>query len=281
MDAPLFRYWQALYQSLYSRRLYVDVAKRWRGVGCLYLLLLLSIVTLPFVSRVMVSFNQYFDEKIIFPLESLPPLLIHNGQLLVAESSPYLIKNKQGEVVSIVDPTGSVSQEDSRYPNLVVLVSRDQFYWHVPCGSFFSNLSCHSILNEPVVYELGIFDPILFYFKTWLSDNHVYGFKWFVISTIYPVIICFMMGLIFSLMMVFTMLAQVFSWLILSCKLDFMRAARLLIVSSTLPLSVFMMFLAANALFQGLGVYCAIVWAVYFSFGVLSFKRESGLLVHV
>ncbi len=38
IDAPAYGYWKALYMSFYSTRLYVDVGKRWRGIGLLYLL---------------------------------------------------------------------------------------------------------------------------------------------------------------------------------------------------------------------------------------------------
>ena len=43
---------QALYASLYSRDLYRDVADNWKGIGRLYLLLLLSLTWMPSAVRV-------------------------------------------------------------------------------------------------------------------------------------------------------------------------------------------------------------------------------------
>lgn len=40
VDAPFYNYWQAIVLSFFSSRLYVDVGKRWKGLGFRYLLLI-------------------------------------------------------------------------------------------------------------------------------------------------------------------------------------------------------------------------------------------------
>ena len=65
LDAPIYNYWQALYRSFYSGRLYIDVIKRWRGFGALYLLLAISLASIPLSLRIMVDFNHYFEKKMI------------------------------------------------------------------------------------------------------------------------------------------------------------------------------------------------------------------------
>src|SRR5476651_2545843 len=51
IDAPVYGYWKALYMSFYSRRLYVDIGKRWHGFGLVYLLLAIAVLSLPFALR--------------------------------------------------------------------------------------------------------------------------------------------------------------------------------------------------------------------------------------
>ena len=57
IDSPNYTYWQALYKAFYSWWLYVDVGKRWKGYGFLYLLLAVAVFSMP------VSLKAIFDLK--------------------------------------------------------------------------------------------------------------------------------------------------------------------------------------------------------------------------
>jgi hypothetical protein len=59
-----YHYWQAFILSLYSPKLYVDVAQRWRGFGLNYLLLLVALLCIPFSIRFIANFNIYFTDKV-------------------------------------------------------------------------------------------------------------------------------------------------------------------------------------------------------------------------
>ena len=54
IDAPVYRYWDALYMSFYSRRLYVDVGKRWRGLG----------ITLSSICYGCIIYSIYFKNEL-------------------------------------------------------------------------------------------------------------------------------------------------------------------------------------------------------------------------
>ena len=75
IDKPAYSYWSALWKSFYSRRLYVDVGKRWSGFGILYLLLVIALLSLPFYLRVLQSVNQSFQEQIIEPSVKIPAFI--------------------------------------------------------------------------------------------------------------------------------------------------------------------------------------------------------------
>lgn len=280
VDAVLYRHWQALYMSFYSSRLYVDVAKRWQGVGFFYLLLLIAIVTIPFSIHLMIYFNQYFDEKIVFPIESLPPFSIEKGQVLFDKPMPYIIKNKEGSIISVIDTTGTVTKIDKKYPDLIYLITQNKLYFRPAVTTLFDKSYVSPIKRDITEHVFKANDTFYFNAKVWFNYNHFQLLKWFVLVMIYPSVVAFTFGMGFSFMMVFAMMGQAFSWLIWKTKLTFPVAARLLIVASTPHFTIFMLLLSFNRLFQGIGIAFVGLWASYFSYAIISLKRESRSLVH-
>ncbi|WP_238584019.1 DUF1189 family protein, partial [Legionella drozanskii] len=99
--STLSQYSKALYASFYSSVLYADVVKRWHGLGMGHLLFLIILGVIPLSGRVIVAFNHFFNEEILFPIQALPLLTIQNGEVTYKQPMPYLIKNNKKEVVSI------------------------------------------------------------------------------------------------------------------------------------------------------------------------------------
>lgn len=279
VDVPLYRYWQALYMAFYSRRLYVDVAKRWRGFNFVYLLFVITVVSLPFSIRIMLDLNHYFNEQIISPLEQLPPLHLENGQILLDKPMPYLIKNKTGAVVIMVDTREGVKGMDPAYPELMILVAKDKLYFDVPdIKLFFSSPDSPS--KHPTVQGLDKHVSEVFNAKEWIHSSGIVKFKWFLICLMYPAIISFFFGLICSISLVLTMFAQAFSWLIFNTKLTFKEVLRMLVVASTPLMTIFMLLFSVNRLFPGMGLVWIVLITAYFSYAVLAVKRENKMLVH-
>ena len=97
---------------------------------------------------------------------------------------------------------------------------------------------------------------------------------------VYPMEFPFVFGLFYMFFLILAMLAQVFSWLIFKYKLTYKEATRLLTVASTAQVVIFLILLSANFLFHGVGLLAVILNALYFSYAVLSVKRESKMMVH-
>lgn len=79
--STLSKYSKTLYASFYSSVLYADVVKRWHGMGMGYLLFLIILGAIPLSGRVIIEFNHFFKEEILFPIQSLPLLTIQNGEI--------------------------------------------------------------------------------------------------------------------------------------------------------------------------------------------------------
>lgn len=280
VDAPIYRYWQALYMAFYSSRLYVDVVKRWRGCGLLYLLILISLASIPLSIRVIIDFNRYFDEKLIMPIQKLPPLHIHNGQVSFDKPMPYLIKDKQGNIVALIDTGLDFKGIERVYPDVEFAVNRDAIYFKAPQFSLFLNPISPVGREEVVVQKLSEDMSDVFVPKRWVKSSGVLRLKWITDAMIYPLMASFFFGLYLTFFLVLTMLAQTVAWLFFKCQLSFKQAARMLMVSSSAQVMLLFFLLSANALFTGIGLFCVALGAIYFCYGVISFKRESKLLAH-
>lgn len=273
-----YRYWHALYRAFYSRSLYLDVVKCWQGFGFCYLLLLISMVTLPLSIRIMINFNDYFNEKIIQTIEKIPALYIHNGTILVNKPMPYFIKNKDDNVVGLVDTRGVIAGfNESQYPNLVVLITNDTLFLKLPAFDLFlkqlSPIGHSDLLIETLSEDLSE----VFVAKQWIQSSKILWVKWGVIGIIYPVLISLFLGLYFGFLLVLTMLAQSAAWLLFKSKLTFKQCARILMVSATPHVVILFGLLTANALFPGVGMVCLILGLIYFSFAVCSLRGGLGL----
>ncbi len=281
MDKPIYHYWQALYLAFYSRHLYVDVAKRWRGYGVLYLLLLIAIAAIPLSVRGYLFFNQYFNEQIIIPIEKLPPLYVQNGELIFDKPMPYLIKNSKGKAVLIIDTTGKVKSIDKTHPDLTVLITKDALFVRLPTfQSFFSNLPSES---EDNIYAQSLRKEIneVFVGKEWLEASGVLKMKWIGLLLVYPLMVSFIYGFYLVAMLFFAFFAQLCSIIIFKYKMTYKDTARLFLVASTPETFLLFGLLSLNITFRYSGLCNIAILALYFSFAALTVRRESNQLVRL
>jgi hypothetical protein len=281
IDAPLYRYWQALYMSFYSRRLYVDVCLRWRGFGLMYLFCLMSLLVIPLSVHTLVDFNHYVHETLIFPFKAMPPLVIEQGRLKFDKPIPYVIKNKQGVVVGMIDTTGKAMRSSQVFPHLVVLATERALYVHIPPIKTLSSTMPSPLNNELYTESFEPLGSVTLQGEKWFSASGLLSMTRYMYLFIYPMLLSLFYGFYLGLALFFTLFAQAFSWIAFRVKLPFKSAARLVIVSSTPHLSLFLLLLATNQLFPGVGMVCGVIGMGYFSMAMLTIKRESQRLVHV
>ena len=88
-----FPWWQALWLSFFSRTLYQSVARRWQGIGSLYLLIVSALVVLPITMQIREGYTSFIEEELPLYLDDLPELTIENGQASTPEERPYIIND--------------------------------------------------------------------------------------------------------------------------------------------------------------------------------------------
>jgi hypothetical protein len=105
---------QAFWRSFYSKDFYNDVARNWKGVGFLHLLLLVAIVWLFIMIKAQVGLSRFVDIEAPKVVSQLPPIQITNGRVSVDAPMPYYIKEPStGLVLFIIDTTGEVDSLDN------------------------------------------------------------------------------------------------------------------------------------------------------------------------
>ena len=110
---PRFSAWRAPWMTFYSLAFYRDVARRRRGLGLLYLLLLLAICWAAYAVRVQILLTRFVDGEGAQWIEQVPRITIAKGVAHVKAAQPHYIRNpRTGRVFAILDTSGKVTDLD-------------------------------------------------------------------------------------------------------------------------------------------------------------------------
>ena len=93
--------------SFYSRLLYQDVARNWKGVGFLYLFLILTACWALTMFKVHKSFTEAVNNYAPGIIRQIPEITIQNGKVSVEGPQPHFINDPEtGKPLMIIDTTG-------------------------------------------------------------------------------------------------------------------------------------------------------------------------------
>jgi hypothetical protein len=99
-----------LYMSFFSKSLYQDVARNWRGLCLLYLLSLLALCLIPQVMMLQTDLTDYLNTQAPGIVRQVPTITIRNGEASISKPQPYFIRDgKTGQPLMIIDTTGSIT----------------------------------------------------------------------------------------------------------------------------------------------------------------------------
>ena len=130
---------QALWLSFYSRDLYREAARRWKGIGVLYLLLLLALTWLPSPVRWFAGLRLFAAGQGSEIVAQLPVITIEGGVMTADPPGPHVIP--LDDVTLIIDD--SVDTVPSDLDGQTAVLTRREFGMTKPRS------------NERRVWELG------------------------------------------------------------------------------------------------------------------------------
>jgi len=107
--------------SFYSKSLYQDVARHWRGIAATYLFLLLLIAWVPLVFVMHHSLSQFISAQGPGFVEQVPQVTVSQGELSIDSPSPYIIFTpREHDVLLIIDTSGRLRSLEDLPSNLLV-----------------------------------------------------------------------------------------------------------------------------------------------------------------
>lgn len=112
-----------LYLSFFSKSLYQDVARNWKGLCLTYLLALLALSVIPGVMRIRSNLINFFNTEAPGYVKQMPTITVKDGKVSISKPQPYYIKDeKTDKPVMIIDTTGKVTS--LTHSPAVVLVTK-------------------------------------------------------------------------------------------------------------------------------------------------------------
>jgi hypothetical protein len=107
--------------SFFSKSLYRDVGKNWRGAGLLYLLLVIALLWIPTTIKSHLEFGRFIDNDAKELTKQIPAVTITNGQASTDVPTPHFIKDpKTGTTLAIIDTGDSPTETDNTSVPLVL-----------------------------------------------------------------------------------------------------------------------------------------------------------------
>ena len=273
--STLGRYTTTLYRSFYSSVLYADVVKRWHGLGIAYLLFIIMLGVIPLSARVIVAFNDFFKDEILFPIKAIPLAYIKNGELIDNHAMPYIIKNPKGDIVTIADTNGTVSEINNTYPKLSVLITKHDMYFRPPSYQQFLGLAKDNTGNPIYTRHFDKGANGILSGTEWIQSTGMIKLNLLMQCMVYPSLIVFYVVVFGVVLFLLSALVQLFSDIFLGFKLSFESAYRLLAVAITPTLILFFVMRGFDVALPGMGFIDGVLFLSYVCYGLYAAKHAS------
>lgn len=115
--------------SFFSKSLYHDVARNWKGIGFLYLLLLVTNVSIIVTAQFHKALKGvHEDEDMKSFIEQVPDITLKNGRISINKPQPYIINDpsQDDNPFIIIDTTGNYTSLEGT--NARVLITGSKIY---------------------------------------------------------------------------------------------------------------------------------------------------------
>jgi len=117
----IYSTFQALYLSFFSRELYQDIARNWKGLCLPYLLFILVIFWIPEIMNMHRTISDFIADEGPNYVEQIPVITIAKGEVSIKEEMPYTIYDKKNKTpFAIIDTTGKTTSLDNSPAHVLV-----------------------------------------------------------------------------------------------------------------------------------------------------------------
>ena len=118
---PFNKYFAALGQAFYSRELYRDAARKWKGVGFLFIFFLLVLAWIPTVVEMHLDFSDFMLEHFPEIVSQVPRITIEDGEVSTDVPTPHEIRDPEtGVLFAVIDLTGEINSLEETEARLLL-----------------------------------------------------------------------------------------------------------------------------------------------------------------
>lgn len=229
-----YSYWQALGLSFYSPNIYVDAAKRWTGLGAMYLLFLCFILASPIAAQFIQKTRHFFNDTLEPAVKEMPTLIIKDKKLSFKEDKSRGITPQTKSWVW--PPHKSINQS---YPDIVINLPRNlqtfqTVFIPILITQNFIQIQNYSPIGKDVITDVieigkdedGVFGPEEL-------GQMITQIKYNLLSSAYSYLAFFMWAMLFSSLLFTANIANVLYYAIYRTKLSWRNAVRVLSIAVT------------------------------------------------
>jgi hypothetical protein len=95
--------------AFFSKSLYQDVGRNWKGLGLVFLFSTVALCAIPFVLLLQSELLDLLNEQAPKIVKQMPAIKISKGKVSIDKPEPYYVKDdKSGDPLIIFDTTGKV-----------------------------------------------------------------------------------------------------------------------------------------------------------------------------
>lgn len=118
-----YNVFHAFIMSFFSPGFYRDVGQKWKGIGFLYLLLLMTVAWIPTAFHGYYKASDFAKNDLPELIVQLPQIEIVDGELSIDQKSPYIIKDPDRPDVDliIIDTSGKYKHIDDVQASMLIL----------------------------------------------------------------------------------------------------------------------------------------------------------------
>lgn len=103
---------QSIIKSFYSKEFYREVLKSWKGVGFVYLLIIITIISIPFIYNTCFATKVFFGSYMENFVDQVPEIIVRTDGISISETMPYYFRDSDQKVIGLIDTTGGTKSLD-------------------------------------------------------------------------------------------------------------------------------------------------------------------------
>ena len=133
-DQRRYDLWHPYLLSFYSKPFYRDVARHWRALAFIHLLILVALTSVVFILHFQAIATAFVNDQAPAILAQIPPIDIKQGEARVAVDQPYRIYRKDGRTLfAVIDTTGQT--RSLRQSGAMLLLTRSRLMAQIGSGA--------------------------------------------------------------------------------------------------------------------------------------------------